>query len=134
MIDRTDPPEIPASSAVPRLAGVLDRRATVVDALLILSTVAVAFIVLGFLASYFQDYLRIILIFFFAWLLAFLISPVADFLQRRLRRLPRVIAVVAVIVPIILVSAIVLARVVVELASTFTNLAADLPSLVVQPP
>ena len=34
--------------------------------------------VLGFLARYFQDYFRLILIFFFAWLLAFLISPVAD--------------------------------------------------------
>ena len=50
-----------------------------------LTTVAVAFVVLGFLASYFKDYFRLILIFFLAWLLAFLISPVADWLQRRLR-------------------------------------------------
>ena len=38
---------------------------------------------------YFQDYFRLILIFFFAWLLAFIISPVADWLQRHLTRLPR---------------------------------------------
>ena len=30
----------------------------------------------------------IILIFFFAWLLAFLISPVADWIQRHAKRMP----------------------------------------------
>ena len=72
-----------------RLRNVLERRSEWLEALVILATVAVAFVVLGFLARYFQDYFRLILIFFFAWLLAFLISPVADFLQRRLTRLPR---------------------------------------------
>ena len=67
----------------------LERRAEWVEALIILATIAAAFVVLGFLARYFQDYFRLILIFFFAWLLAFLVSPVADWLQRRLTRLPR---------------------------------------------
>ena len=61
--------------------------------------------VLGFLARYFEDYFRLILMFFLAWLLAFLISPVADWLQRRLMRLPRAVAVVAVLVPVIVVGA-----------------------------
>src|SRR4029453_1158218 len=91
-----------------QLRGVLERRAEWIEALIVLATIAAAFVVLDFLARYFQDYFRLILIFFFAWLLAFLISPVADWLQRRLTHLPRPIAVVAVIVPVILIGALIL--------------------------
>ena len=42
----------------------LERRAEWVEALIILVTIAASFVVLGFLARYFQDYFRIILIFF----------------------------------------------------------------------
>src|SRR6187551_1370543 len=94
-----------------RVVDVLDRRAGLVDTLLVLAVVTLTFVILGFLASYFEDWFHLILIFFLAWLLAFLISPVADFLQRRLRRLPRALAVIAVIVPVIVVSAFLLARI-----------------------
>jgi predicted PurR-regulated permease PerM len=113
---------------------VLDRRADWVEALIVLTTIAVAFVVLGFLASYFRDYLRLILIFFFGWLLAFLISPVADWLQRRLTRLPRAVAVVAVIVPVILVGAVVIVWIVTSLAESFLQLAAAIPDLAAHPP
>ena len=83
-----------------------------------LTTVAAAFVVLGFLASYFKDYFHLILIFFLAWLLAFLISPVADWLQRRLTRLPRPIAVVAVIMPVILIGGVVIVWIVTSLAES----------------
>src|SRR6476661_3666994 len=72
-----------------RLAAALERRALWIEALIVLATFAAGFIVLGFLAAYFRDYFHLGLIFFLAWLLAFLVSPVADFLQQRLRRLPR---------------------------------------------
>jgi predicted PurR-regulated permease PerM len=121
-------------TATGRLTGVLERRAGLVDLLLVLSTVAVAFVVLGYLASYFQDYFRLILIFFFAWLLAFLISPAADFLQRRMARLPRPLAVIGVIVPVIIVTALIVARAVVAIAESLADLALTLPSLVVEPP
>jgi predicted PurR-regulated permease PerM len=134
MTGPADPDALAGVAGGSRLGAVLERRAPVVEALLVLSTIVVAFVVLGFLASYFQDYFRIILIFFFAWLLAFLISPVADFLQRRLRRLPRPVAVIAVIVPVIVVTAVVVARIVVEAAASFASLAGALPGLVVQPP
>jgi predicted PurR-regulated permease PerM len=117
-----------------RLRNVLERRSEWVEALVILSTIAVAFVVLGFLARYFQDYFRLILIFFFAWLLAFLISPVADFLQRRMTRLPRGIAVIAVIVPVVLVGAVVIVRVMVSLVDSFSQLAAALPDLAANRP
>jgi predicted PurR-regulated permease PerM len=117
-----------------RLRTVLERRAEWVEALIILSTVAAAFVVLDFLARYFQDYFRLILIFFFGWLLAFLISPVADWLQRRLTRLPRGIAVIAVIVPVILIGSLILVRVMVALADSLVQLAAALPGLIANPP
>jgi predicted PurR-regulated permease PerM len=117
-----------------RLRNALDHRAAWVEALIVLTTVAAAFVVLGFLAAYFRDYFHLILIFFLAWLLAFLISPVADWLQRRLGGLPRPLAVVAVIVPLILVGALVTVRIVASLAESFIQLAAAIPDLVANPP
>jgi predicted PurR-regulated permease PerM len=117
-----------------RLRAVLERRSEWVEALIILTTVAAAFVVLDFLARYFQDYFRLILIFFFGWLLAFLISPVADWLQRRLTRLPRGVAVIAVIVPVILIGSLILVRVMVALADSLVQLAAALPDLIAHPP
>ncbi len=42
-------------------------------------------------------------------------SPVADFIQRRLTRVPRGIAVIAVIVPVIIICALIIARVLISL-------------------
>ena len=137
MSDGADASDAPAGVDAPaggRLRLVLERRAEWVEALIILATIAAAFVVLGFLASYFQDYFRIILIFFFAWLLAFLVSPVADWLQRRLTRLPRPVAVIAVIVPVILVCALVIVKVLISLVDSFLELAAALPALAANPP
>jgi predicted PurR-regulated permease PerM len=120
--------------ATSRLRNVLERRSEWIEALVILATIGAAFVVLGFLAQYFQDYSRLILIFFFAWLLAFLISPVADVLQRRMTRLPRAVAVIAVIVPVVLVGALVIVRILASLADSFTQLAAALPNLAASPP
>lgn len=117
-----------------RLHRVLDRRAEWIEALIILTTLAAGFVVLGFLARYFENYFRIILMFFFAWLLAFLISPVADWLQRRLTRLPRPIAVIAVLIPIIGIGAIVIVKVVASLAESFVGLAGALPDFAANPP
>ena len=114
--------------ATSRLRRVLERRSEWVEALIILSTVAAGFVVLGFLASYFQDYFRIILIFFFAWLLAFLISPVADWLQRRLTRLPRPVAVIAVLVPIIIIATLIVVKVVSDLIDSLAQLARHCPA------
>ncbi len=118
----------------PRVRDMLERRARWLEALVVLATTAVGFIVLGFLAAYFQDYFHLILMFGLAGFLAFLISPVADFLQRRLTRLPRALAVIAVIVPVIIILAIVAVRVVVSLAESFVQLAAALPGLAAHPP
>ncbi|HTG40204.1 MAG TPA: hypothetical protein VK697_01200, partial [Methylomirabilota bacterium] len=110
-----------------RLAAALERRAPWIEALIVLATIAAGFMVLGFLAAYFRDYFHLALVFFLAWLLAFLVSPVADFLQQRLHRLPRAAAVIGVIVPVILLGAVIGVRIVVALGQSFAELAAALP-------
>ena len=138
MVERAGPEstviETEVRPVTSRLRDVIERRAGWLEALIILATIAAGFVVLGFLATYFQDYFRLILIFFFAWLLAFLIAPVADFLQRRLTRLPRTVAVLAVIVPVILVVALVLVRVAAAIVDSSAQLAAAVPSMAANPP
>ena len=53
-----------------------DRERSWIDALLILATVAVGFIVAGFVTSVFFYFGDILLVFFLAWLLAFILSPI----------------------------------------------------------
>jgi putative heme transporter len=122
------------SSTSDRLRTVLERRSEWVEILLGLGIVALLFVVLEFLSRYFADYLRIILIFFFAWLLAFLMSPVADWLQHRVTRLPRPIAVILVLIPIIVVSAIVIVRILASVVDSLVGLTAALPGIAANPP
>jgi len=67
-----------------------------IHALLVLSTVTVAIVLTGLLANivvYFSD---ILLILVMAWLFAFILSPLADFIERRMHVLPRVAVVAAI--------------------------------------
>jgi predicted PurR-regulated permease PerM len=75
---------------------VTDRERRWVDALLILATVAVGFVVAGFAADLFFYFGDIVLVFFLAWLLAFILSPVVTAIVRLVPHLPRVAAVVVV--------------------------------------
>src|SRR3990170_5041455 len=71
-----------------------DRERRWLGALLVLGTMTVAVILIGQVAaivSYFSD---IILIFFLAWLLAFILSPVPTTVERWVPSLPRIIVVV----------------------------------------
>ncbi len=66
------------------------------DALLILSTVAVGFVVAGFVGSLFFAFGDIILVFFLAWLIAFILSPVVTRLTNAVPFLSHIGAVVLV--------------------------------------
>ena len=79
-------------------------------ALIILGTVAVVFVVINdvvSLVAYFSD---VIMIFFLAWLLAFILSPLASALVHLVPRLPRALAVILVyaLLIVLLVAAILL--------------------------
>ena len=65
-------------------------------ALLILGCVAVAFVVMYFVTSLLAYFNDVIMVFFLAWLLAFILSPVANGLLHLFPRLPRALAVVIV--------------------------------------
>ena len=126
-----------ADDGTPRFAKVgeiLDRRAEWIGMFIVLATIAAGFVVLEFVARYFQAHLHVILIFFFAWLLAFLMAPPADWLQRHLKHLPRPVAVLGVIVPVIVGGALVIVWAIVSVADSFVGLAHSLPALTANPP
>src|SRR5256885_13314125 len=73
-----------------------ERQRRWLDALLILATLAAAFVVIGFVQDLFFSFGDIVLVFFLAWLLAFILSPIVSALVRMVPRLPPVAAVVLV--------------------------------------
>ncbi len=76
--------------------GLTPREHRWLSALLILATLVVGFVVIDYVGkwvAYFED---VIMIFFLAWLLAFILSPIANGLVHLFPRLPRAIAVIVV--------------------------------------
>ncbi|HTC85709.1 MAG TPA: AI-2E family transporter, partial [Candidatus Acidoferrum sp.] len=113
-----------------------DRERRWLYALLILATVAVGFVVAGFIAETFFYFGDIVLVFFLAWLLAFILSPIVSALVRNIPGLPRVIAVVVVYAALLgslSVLVIVVAQALVGSITEFINgvpqLRSDLPSI-----
>lgn len=107
------------------------------DALLILSTLAVGYVVLGFAARILADFGDLILVFFLAWLLAFALSPLVTRLTWAIPFLPRVVAVMVVygtllgglgVVLVVVAGAVV--RSISDFIRSIPTLSADLPRLV----
>jgi predicted PurR-regulated permease PerM len=96
-------------------------------ALVILATVAVAIVVIGQVAALITYFSDVIMVFFLAWLLAFILSPLASALVHLIPRLPRAVAVILVyaLLIVLLVAAILL--VAQQLYSSITNLVTNLP-------
>lgn len=132
----TEPVSAPARepSRTETLRSLLDRDRDWVRALLILGTIAALFVVLGFLASYFQDYFEIILIFFFAWFIAFLVTPPVDFIQRHVPRMPRAISVVLIVIPVVLLIAGIVVAVLASIVSSLISLVEEIGKLAADPP
>ncbi len=106
-----------------------DRERSWIDALLILATVAVGFVVIGFATDVFFYFGDIVLVFFLAWLLAFILSPIVAAILRLAPRLPRVAAVV-VVYAILVGSLSVLVLVIAQaLASSISDFIAGVPQL-----
>jgi predicted PurR-regulated permease PerM len=106
-----------------------DRQRRWLNALLVLATIAVGFVVLGDVSAVFFWLGDILLVFFLAWLLAFILSPIVNAIDRALPRLPRVVAVVivyALLVGVLVLAAILLAN---ALSSSIQDLIHSLPGL-----
>ena len=80
---------------------VSDRERRWLYALLVLATVAVGFLVAQMVGQTFFFFGDIVLVFFLAWLLAFILSPIVSALVRHVPGLPRVGAVVVVYVVLV---------------------------------
>ena len=108
---------------------VTDRQRRWLTALLVLGTLVLALILIGYLAGVFYAFGDVILVFFLAWLLAFILSPVVAGLTRLVPVLPRIGAVVLVYAT--LVGAIVLVVVLVAgaLAQSISAFVTSVPQL-----
>ncbi|MEO5939432.1 MAG: AI-2E family transporter [Candidatus Limnocylindrales bacterium] len=106
-----------------------DRQRRWLTAVLVLGAVVLALILIGYLADVFYAFGDVILVFFLAWLLAFILSPVVAGLTRLVPVLPRIGAVVLVYAT--LVGAIVLAVVLVAgaLAQSISAFVTSVPDL-----
>lgn len=112
-----------------------DRR--LVGAILVLGTVALTFIVISQLAGVFFYFGDILLTFFLAWLLAFIISPLVTRIIGLIPRLPRAIAAVLVytalvvlLVLVIVLAAGALATSISQFIASIPNIRSDLPDIV----
>ncbi len=111
-----------------------DRR--VVSAILALLAVALFFVVVGQIASAFFYFGDVLLTFFLAWLLAFIISPIVAWFVDIIPRLPRSAAtvlvyalVVSALVLIVVVAAGALATSVADFATKIPDIKAHLPQI-----
>jgi predicted PurR-regulated permease PerM len=78
-----------------------ERQRRLLDAVLILGVVALAFIVIGFAGSVFYAFGDILLLFFLAWLLSFALLPLINFVAR-VPRVPPAAAVIIVYLTIVI--------------------------------
>src|SRR5687768_14179505 len=106
-----------------------ERQRRLIDALLVLGTLVVGFMLLGYLGELFLYFGDVILVFFLAWLLAFILSPIVAFLVRSVPALPRVVAVVLVyslLVGVLIFLAVLVAG---TLATSISEFIASVPTL-----
>jgi predicted PurR-regulated permease PerM len=106
------------------------------DALLILSTIAVGFIVLGYVGDLFFAFGDVLLVFFLAGLLAFVLRPPVAALERAASRIHRVVpvlivyaVVIGVVILVVLLIADALARSTGEFIQSLPEIRQNLPAL-----
>ncbi len=114
--------------------GPRDRR--LLSILLILGVVAVSFYIVSQLTALFFYFGDILLTFFLAWLLAFIISPIVSRIVGVIPRLPRAVAtilvysaVVLVLVVLVVIAAGALATSIVQFADQLPDIKANLPTI-----
>src|SRR5436190_6756448 len=106
-----------------------DRQQRWVTAALVLGTLVLAMVAIELAAKVFFDFGDIVLVFFLAWLLAFILSPFVSALTRLVPVLPRVGAVVVVYVGLVAVIIGLIVLVAGGLAQSITSFIAGVPTL-----
>jgi predicted PurR-regulated permease PerM len=108
---------------------VTDRQRRWLTAVLVLGAVVLAMILVGFLAEIFYTFGDVILVFFLAWLLAFILSPVVAGLTRLVPVLPRIGAVVLVYATLVGTIVLVVVLVAGALAQSIAAFVTSVPQL-----
>ena len=96
-------------------------------ALLVLGTLVLAFLLLGLVANVLVYFMDIILIFLFAWIVAFVVSPMVGALQRVMPTAPRAGLVLLVYTALVLVLLIVVVTVAGSLATSIAGFVGNVP-------
>ena len=99
------------------------------DAILVLAAVALAFVVLGFVGAVFGVFSDLIFVFFLAWLLAFILSPLVSRLRAAVPILSRTGAVIVVYVVIFGAIVVLAVQVASALAGGIGDLIARMPTI-----
>ncbi len=105
------------------------RERRLVGALLTLGVIALFFIVVDQVASVFFFFGDVLLTFFLAWLLAFIISPVVTWISSRIPRLPRALATVIVYTLAVTLLLTLLIMVAGALATSISEFVASIPQI-----
>jgi predicted PurR-regulated permease PerM len=98
-------------------------------ALLILGVIALVFFVVGQLAGLFFYFGDILLTFFLAWLLAFIISPIVSRIVDVIPRLPRAVATIIVYTVVVLALVVVVVVAAGALATSIAQFGASIPDI-----
>ncbi|MGZ8527958.1 MAG: AI-2E family transporter [Candidatus Limnocylindrales bacterium] len=110
------------------------RQARLIDILLLLATIGLGIVVIGMLGQVFFAFGDVILIFFLAWLIAFVLSPVVRWIVEHVPRLPRVLAVVLIYLALIVGLLAIVVSIAQALAIGIAEFIAELPKLLADLP
>ncbi|MFN8521295.1 MAG: AI-2E family transporter, partial [Chloroflexota bacterium] len=107
------------------LKGLIQSEGRWIHALLVLSTATVALVLTGLVSNLLVYFSDILLILVMAWLFAFILSPLASWIERRLPVLPRVVVVGVIYTLLFLVLAALIVALSVTVADNFQGLIND---------
>jgi predicted PurR-regulated permease PerM len=131
------PPAVPAEVLTPTqqtLVPLSRRQARLIDILLVLGTIGLGIVVIGMLGQVFFAFGDVILIFFLAWLVAFVLSPLVRWTVDHVPGLPRVVAVVTIYLVLIVGLLAIVVFIAQALASSIADFITALPKLVADLP
>jgi len=104
-----------------------DREHRWLTTFLVVATVAVSFLIMDYVGKWLMFFGDVIMIFFLAWLLAFILSPIANGVVRLVPRLPRWLAVILVYSLLIVALVVAILLIAQQLYSSIGNLINNWP-------
>lgn len=104
-----------------------ERQRRLLDTVLVLAVVALSFVVVGDVAGVLTYFADVLLLFFFAWLIAFAILPLINLVKRLVPALPDLVAVILVYLAVVGVLLAIIIQVSAGLAASIGQFVNDLP-------